>query len=261
MNSPIYYWQGNAAKTKIIREILDSLGSSQTALIFDYGCGTGGDWPAILRDYAYLRLIGYEPNSRSYAAAKERLRPYDAQLYTGDELNRITFEADYIISFSVFEHVYDRIAYLNTAKRHLKADGVFYLSYDDGHFRNLLHLNQPQRWFGDFKAWLHNLLAVPLAKVGHITTFQKRVIRKEVDALIRQMEFEVVQAYYSNMSALKGLYDLIPPERRTAFTQFWLDIEERLNQDFLSEGSITLGDSANLWKVMGIRSLVLKKSS
>lgn len=260
MNSQKLYWLGNSAKTKIISHILGQLSAGQSALVFDYGCGDGGDWPAILQDYPQLKLVGYEPHRVSYLRAKERLKGYAAELYTGDDIKELRFQADYIVSFSVFEHVYDRNAYLQNAYNRLHEHGVFYLSYDDGHFRTLLHLDQPRRWFCELRVWLHNLLAPFLARMGHIATFQQRAIRAEVDRLVQKIGFEVEEVFYSNIASLKGLHSSVPQERSEEFTKLWLELEERLNRDFLCERTEYLGDTSNLWKVMGTRTLVLKKT-
>ncbi len=174
------YWFGNAAKAKIIQEILRDISKREIGnrvLIFDYGCGTGGDWPRVLNDYPSIHLVGYDPNRSAIEVAKTRLQGFSAELLTGDQLQSMPFLADYIVSFSVFEHVYDRLAYLQTAKTHLAEDGIFYLNYDDGHFRNMLDLNAPRAWPVTLRVWLHNLLSSSLAKLGWKAQFQRRVPR------------------------------------------------------------------------------------
>jgi len=247
----ILYWLGNAAKTKIVSEILAQLIDGQETLIFDYGCGTGGAWRTILQDYHHIKLIGYEPNIQNYNIAKERLKNLNAEILTGDELYSKTFKAKFIVSFSVFEHVYYRKHYLQTAKKHLDKDGVFYLNYDDGHFRNVIHLHQPHLWAAELKVWAHNLLAKPLAAMGYVSQYQKRVYRSEVDTLIEQTGLQIIRMFYSNLASLKRLHKQISQEKIEEFSQYWLEIEDRLNEEFLTNGSVVLGDTVNLWQVMG----------
>jgi SAM-dependent methyltransferase len=194
------YWHGNSAKTRIINEILHETGSApdKKVLIFDYGCGTGGDWPAILSDYPQLTLVAYDPSEQSIRTARERLKDRSAELFTGKNLQQLNFKADYIVSFSVLEHVYDRRTYLETAKSLLADDGTFYLNYDDGHFRNFLDLNAPRLWPDEIGVWLHNLLAEPLARLGRVTHFQARVNRRDIDELIAILGFRVIEIFYSN---------------------------------------------------------------
>jgi SAM-dependent methyltransferase len=254
------YWPGNSAKTIVIDEILRRAGDVQNEeiLIFDYGCGGGGDWPAVLTDYPRLHLVGYDPDRKSYQTAGARLKGLKADIFTGNELQTLSFKADFIVSFSVFEHVYDRRRYLQTARKHLAEYGIFFLNYDDGHFRNTLDLNAPGLWPGQLKAWLHNLLAEPLARVGRTHLYQARVNRSRVDKLVSESGFQVVKAFYSNLGLLKGMFKTIPDDRREDFTRLWLDLESELNASFLVESRReTWGDTANLWQFMVSRTLVL----
>ncbi len=80
------YWFGNAAKAKIIQEILRDISKREIGnrvLIFDYGCGTGGDWPRVLNDYPSIHLVGYDPNRSAIEVAKTRLQGFSAELLTG----------------------------------------------------------------------------------------------------------------------------------------------------------------------------------
>lgn len=254
------YWTGNAAKAKVIREILDDprVQAGEDILIFDYGCGTGGDWKTILPQFRNLSVIGYDPSEKSVAIAKEKLKGEKAEFLTDSELNGRAFKADFIVSFSVLEHVYERRHYLQTAKDHLAENGVFYLNYDDGHFRTALDLNAPRTWLTELRVWLHNLLAGILARVGWVAQYQQRVNRSDIDALIAQVGFETTRVFYSNLGSLKGLYKLVSPPKREEFTRIWIAVEDALNEQFLEYGGTRLGDPANLWQFMGTRTLVLR---
>jgi SAM-dependent methyltransferase len=254
------YWLGNSAKTQIINAILHRTNNHQNgkSLIFDYGCGAAGDWPIILSDHSNLTLIGYDPSEQSIQTAKERLKGLNAELFTGDELQKLTFKAHFIVSFSVLEHVYNRHLYLQTAKKHLDENGIFYLNYDDGHFRNFLDLNKPRLWLSQSRGWLNNLLAEAWVRTGNMSHFKKRVNRSDIDTLIAGTGFKVVQVFYSNLTSLKGMYKTIPQDRREDFSRLWLNIEDELNNRFLTESQReTFGDTANLWQFMGSRTLVL----
>jgi len=255
------YWLGNSAKTKIINEVLQKASekANKDILVFDYGCGNGGDWHNILADFANIQLIGYDPYPKSIKEAKERLQGFNVKLLTGNELQELEFKAQFIISFSVFEHVYDRKTYLQTVKKHLANEGTVYLNYDDGHFRNYLDLNRPDLWFSQVWEHIHNFLVHPLAKLGKTAWYQKRVERLVIDQLITELGFKAVDVYYNNLSNLKGLYKTIPIEQRESFTKLWLSVEDELNEKFLIEGQLTsLGDTSNLWQFMGSRTVVLK---
>jgi len=255
-------WLGNAAKAKVISAILAATSGSSSKIIFDYGCGSGGDWPRILSQYRNLHLIGYDPSPKRIEAARTKLVGFNAQLLSRNQLKEQTFKADYVVSFSVLEHVYDRRAYLQTAKKHLHEDGTFYLNYDDGHFRNVLDLTDPSLWAGQISEWMHNLLAGPLARVGRTSGFQERVSRPDMDRLVDQVGFCRIDEFYSNVSSLKNLYKLLPEDKRADYMRLWLTIEDELNAKYLvHKANETMGDSANIWPVMNSRTLVLRHSA
>jgi len=104
-------WFGNAAKMRIVDQIANTPGP---LTVFDYGAGSGAGWAATLAARPDVRLVCYEPSSQ---AAKIRERVPAAEVHTGDEIDRLDLQADFIVSFSVFEHVWDRAAYLGHAKR------------------------------------------------------------------------------------------------------------------------------------------------
>ena len=260
MESGKLYWFGNCAKAKIINEIVQYIQCHPgEVLVFDYGCGNGGDWPNILTDYPQVTLIGYDPSEKSIQVAKSRLKGFNAELFTGSQLNDQQFKAHFIISFSVLEHVYDRRKYLQAARTHLRDDGIFYLNYDDGHFRNYLDLNRPELWRQSLREWLNNIMAHTRAGLGNISSFQARVQRNKIDRLVKESGLEVTSAYYSNLANFKGLYKTIPSADRESFMRFWIEVEDKLNSLFLTEtASAVFGDHANLWQFMTSRTLVLK---
>ena len=256
------YWNGNAAKTKVIDEILSVTevrrAQGEIVTLFEYGCGGAGDWPVILAENKGFRLIGYEPHGPSYEKACSRLRGFDVELYTGNQLAEKTFFADYGVSFSVFEHVYDRMGYLATVKRHLAPGGTFYLNYDDGHFRNFLDLSVPKTWATTLSEFSHNLLAGSLARLGKVGYFQKRVNRADADALVPAAGLVARDSFYSNLGSMKALAKTLPESKRGEFSRLWVELEDALNAKFKVEGPARLGDTLNLWPSMGSRTLVLE---
>lgn len=256
------YWHGNAAKIKIVDAILsrtaDARAAGETVLIFEYGCGGGGDWPTILSENKGFRVIGYEPHGPSYQRALKRLGDLPMTVFTGDELRGQSFSADYIVSFSVFEHVYDRAGYLATAKRLLARDGTFYLNYDDGHFRNLLDLGARSTWGSSLSEFAHNLLAPFLARVGKVGYYQRRVPRALADRLAREAGFRVEGAFYSNLGSFKAIAKTLPADKQEAFSRLWMEVEDTLNKEFSVERDAHLGDTMNLWRSMASRTLILR---
>ena len=255
-----HYWQGNAAKVRVISDLLYRA-SGRQVVVFDYGCGGAGDWPQILADNPNLRLYGYEPHLPSFSIAVDRLKGSKAEIFTADSIKSLSIKADYIVSFSVFEHVFDRRSFLAHASRLLATDGLFYLNYDDGHFRNLIDLAEPSTWWGALRVRLHNLLAEPLASLGKVSSFQQRVIAQDVDQLIVDAGFVTTDCEYHNFYGFKELFKVIDPKLQAEFSRFWLDIELELNSRFRSElASGKKGDRINLWSQMVSRTMWLRHS-
>ena len=250
-----YYWYGNVAKSRAILEIVSQ--SDRKLLVFDYGCGGGGDWPAILRDFPNISLVGYEPDAALFRRAKDALAGTGATLYTGAAIETLAIQANYVVSFSVFEHVFDRRAYLQHARRCLAPKGTFYLNYDDGHFRNLLDLNDPSQWKRVLRVWIHNRLAKVLPH-RLLDKYQSRVRRQDADRMVAEAGFMIMDERYENLESMKALIKTVRPEKYDSFTSLWLDLERQLNEHFLCNGPEKHGDTANLWHYMGTRTLVLQ---
>lgn len=240
--------------------IAEILRNNTPCRIFDYGCGDGGYWPQILQDYPQIQWWGFEPQTQRRQQAQKRLAGLSAQVVGWEELQNIQINADFIVSFSVLEHVYDRRQYLAMAQKQLAPQGIFYLNYDDGHFRPLLDLSQPKTWPATLKVAFHNLIAPLLARLGYLAPFQQRVIQTEIDHLVQELGWQVERVFYSNLECLKSFIKTLPDEEKSAFTQVWVEMETTLNRQFAHTGAINLGDASNLWSVMPSRTLVLTHS-
>lgn len=253
------YWLGNAAKSRVIADILASKSGTGPVTVFDYGCGDGGDWPAILADHPWLRLVGYEPYGPSCQKARERLRDYSADILGGQDVDTLAVKADYIVSFSVFEHVVDRTGFLHHAKRILAPDGVFYLNYDDGHFRNLLDVSRPATWLPALRAWGRTMVSRPFAAFGFSSHYQQRVDATEADALVAESGFRIERVDYHNLVCLKDLAKAMPDDLQQSYAQWWLDAEKYLNEHFhVRLPEKRYDDNSNLWQQMLSRTLCLR---
>ena len=256
------YWLGNVAKTSVVDQMLSSLQINGPLVIFDYGCGDGGDWPHILRQYPHIKLIGYEPDSRSSQSAQRRLDGHNAEIHTGDAITSLQFRADFIVSFSVFEHVYGRTEFLIHAKRLLADEGTFFLNYDDGHFRYVVDLARPSTWGVPLREWLRSTISPPMAALGITRRYQRRVIADEVDLLIATAGFSIQHVAYHNLACLKQLFKTIHPHQREVFVRHWLEAELALNGDCAANLTGPLyGDRVNLWQHMPTRTLCLRHRS
>jgi SAM-dependent methyltransferase len=253
------YWVGNIAKTRIIDDILAAHPASAPMTIFDYGCGDGGDWNRILSDYAHIRLVGYEPHEPSAARSRASLRGLSAEIFTADTIQTLALAADYIVSFSVFEHVVDRRQFLAHAKRLLAPAGVFYLNYDDGHFRNRLDVAQIDTWLPALRSFARTLASGPAAAMGRPSKYQRRVAASKADSLVVEAGFCIERSDYHNLIDLKELAKTMPEDQREAYARWWLAAELELNARFRFDlARPRYGDTANLWQQMVTRTLTLR---
>jgi SAM-dependent methyltransferase len=256
------YWLGNVAKTRIVLELLEQSFGTKRVTIFDYGCGDGGDWPRILRDHPHLHLVAFEPGADSYGKAVKRLAGCSAEILTGDAMSTLNIRADYIVSFSVFEHVVDSDLFLRNAKRVLAPWGCFYLNYDDGHFRNVMDLAEPATWLPALRARLRTLISPWLAGIGWEAGYQQRFSAAVADRLVFEHGFVIERVDYHNLLSLKELAKVIPDGQRELFSHWWLDVELALNRQFCHRlDGERFGDHVNLSRQMVSRTLCLRHPS
>jgi hypothetical protein len=155
------------------------------------------------------------------------------------------------VSFSVFEHVVDRKQYLEHAKRNLSREGIFFLNYDDGHFRNFLDLADPNTWGEAVRSFIRTAISRPLAAMGYKSRFQSRVLAIDADLLVANAGFKIVGKDFHNLNCLKDISKSIRPDQDQEFASWWLDTELVLNRRFRFELSeAKYGDSVNLWRHM-----------
>src|SRR5215210_3290186 len=94
---------GNIEKYRISRQLLSCPEESK---ILDFGAGTGSDWPEFMRRRPDLKFYFFEPNSRSRRVLERRVQDSGALVLRS--MHDCPKEMDYVLSFSVFEHVFDR---------------------------------------------------------------------------------------------------------------------------------------------------------
>lgn len=256
-----YYWTNNIAKTRICDQILRLLEERGELVVYDFGAGRGGAWPDILRRFPTLRLVCYEPSDDSRAHLKQALAGLNAEVHGGDaDAVSVSVSADVVVSFSVLEHVMDREGYLRRAARALKPDGVFYLNYDDGHFRPRLDFDLPGTWAANIKEAVRNAGASLWPRIGKIRLYQKRVNRDDIDALVRRCGFQIADSRYENISCLKDLSKSIPEAEKAGFAAWWLQAETELNERYNPQGTTHRGDTSALWRVAVSRTLALRRA-
>jgi hypothetical protein len=146
---------------------------------------------------------------------------------------------------------------LRTAFEALRNDGIFYLNYDDGHFRKKLHLSSPRDWGVELLEHAQNLLAPLLPKVGLIRFYQASVRHEVVTRFVEDTGFRIIEERYENLENFKQFIKSVEPRKRQAFVRFWIRTEDRLNRSFSNRPE---RGYANLWKVCGSVTLKLRKA-
>lgn len=264
MNNPdrkTDFWLGNAAKYRIIREILSNLDDREVKIL-DYGCGQLADWPEILMLYPSIKLYAFEPNKDSLDTGLQKFTDNKniIPVRAIDELKSYENHFDVIVSFSVFEHLQNKEDYLKTAYKTLKEGGVFHLNYDDGHFRNFIDLNDRSNWRNVWGEWKRNFKSKLFNRRKFQADFQKRVPRNWADQAITKAGYAILETRYENISSFKDLSKTIPDQQKSDFAKFWIETERALNDSFLHEQETPYWeDTANLWRIMGSRTLKLKE--
>lgn len=210
---------GNTAKLYCLEWIAARAATTTNPLhILDLGCGDGRNFVELLARYPHVRYTGVEPSPVACARARVLLAPHamrivEAFAYDIDQLVEGPF--DIVVSFSVLEHVYQRLRYLATARRLLKPDGRLLINYDSGHFTS-----QRER--------LANLLTPLLARLGIERDYQSFVREADFARMLRQVGF-VVEDRKAFNTPLKPILPLVPHAQQDAVMQAWLAFELQLN--------------------------------
>jgi SAM-dependent methyltransferase len=214
---------GNAAKLYCMNWIADYASQHQQPItLLDLGCGTALNFVALLQEFPYVEFVGIEPSASECAKARENLKGLKATVIHGYAYEAIHAQLPYphydlVTSFSVFEHVYERLAYLQFIHSCLKPNGYCLMNYDAGHFHSTYWKEHVKTWVG---GWL--------ARMGNQSYFQAFVKETDFQQWAVQANLSIQEAKMFN-TALKGVYHRIPVQQREAYMQRWLELENWLN--------------------------------
>jgi trans-aconitate methyltransferase len=208
---------GNAAKLYCLRLLDDAIAKThETFRIVDLGCGDGRNFVELLRRHPGVEYVGVDPARR----AVERAR----QLLPGAEIHNMPayearFEpADAVVSFSVLEHVADRLRYLKAVHANLAPQGRAYVNYDSGHFGADATPGERAK----------AAVARVLAGLGNESRYRARVRSEEFASLLASASLRVVDDKSFN-TELKLTYRAVPEAQHDVFMDRWLEFELALN--------------------------------
>lgn len=214
--------EGNTAKLYCLNWIDRRAVTKPDLTILDLGCGQARNFVKLLQTHPQMRYVGIEPSPTDCEAARRNLAGLNATIHNGyayDVFGKLVQEPfDLVVSFSVMEHVYRRVAYLQSVKNCLKPDGYALINYDAGHFVGQLNLRER----------LKNIIGPLLARFGQERYYQSFVREADFQAMVKQVGLKVAEARSFN-THLKGVYKHVPADRRTDFMRRWLELETWLN--------------------------------
>jgi hypothetical protein len=170
----------------------------------------------LLRRRPNVRYLGVEPLR---AAADEARRKLPGVEIINEPAYGVRVEpAHAVASFSVLEHVVDRLRYLEAARANLRSDGRVYLNYDSGHFVADADLRERAK----------ALASRVLARMGSESRYRARVGEEEFRGLVQGCGLRVVDDKVFNTD-VKRLFPLVDEEGREGFMERWLAFELGLN--------------------------------
>ncbi|MCU0515225.1 MAG: class I SAM-dependent methyltransferase [Anaerolineae bacterium] len=235
LNEPLLT-TGNTAKLYCLNWIA-ARAQAGPLTILDLGCGDARNFEALLRRYPAVQYVGIEPSAAACEQARRRLAGLPATIVEGyayaairERLPRPAY--DVVVSFSVFEHVYRRLAYLQLIRACLGPGGHALINYDCGHFRSTY-----------WKERLKNIVGPLLARLGQEGYYQAFVREADFRQMVAQAGLHIVEAQSFN-TPLKGVYKHIPEAQRAAYMQRWLALEAWLNE---SAGIVYDDSLAGTW--------------
>lgn len=212
---------GNTAKLYCLNWIELFIEKNPDAKILDLGCGTGLNFVKLLQMNPDVHYTGIEPDKNSFVQAKKNLMEFNSHLINSDAYyvdESLNHSFDIVVSFSVLEHVYKRLNYLNTAKICLKPDGYFLINYDSGHF------------FTSNKFKDGRIVYKIFAFMGNERSYQSFVKEKTFIEIIKDLGFNIIDSKFFNMNKFKHVYKIMSESHIDEYMKRWLEFELWLNE-------------------------------
>ena len=229
-----------------------------TDSVTDLGGGKGDRWVSVLSKFPNLNLTFFEPDKTELGIAKAKIKGKNVIFF--DSTKNIENESqDLVYSFAVLEHVWDKQMFFNEIARILKKDGVSYISYDDGHFRNYLYRDK------SYSFQCRNFIKTKLHKFWQLmrwySKYQYPVNPEELLTIVNSVKLSIIDDYYSSIDNFKNFkvsekLDLFRENSGTVY-----DLEKELNIEYQKHFTLNqrIGMHGPLWKVMGTRTIKVKR--
>lgn len=221
---------GNAAKVYCLKQLEPLAATGRPITLLDMGCGTAKNFTAFLDRHPNVRYVGIDPHGPSIKEARRVLANRNAELHHGRaEAFALQDGADAIVSFSVFEHVVNRHAYLAAVRRNLKPSGVAFINYDAGHFTTESTTSQHQTAMRAARQavaqFFRNFLA---ERLGRDVYYQRFVTETSFIQDCALAGLRITESLSFN-TALKLAFRHVKESARAEYMQRWFDLELWLN--------------------------------
>lgn len=227
------YSNNNTAKEYVLRRVSSSINQDKNRSILDFACGTCLIWKSFLEKYPQTNFGGFDFNYESIQIAKKNFPNYKNSIITFDGQKELPFDNqfDIITTFSSLEHVLDKRSFLKNIKKLLKPDGIAYLNYDFGHFRN-----------SSIRTDIYNYISQMLAKLGVTEKyFTKKVLLPEIKNIFKNLDLEIIDIKYFNVSELKKIHKVVnDPKLLDNWYEYELSLNLHPNKDFLEANFLSI---------------------
>ena len=225
--------------------------------VTDLGGGKGNRWVSMLSKFPNLNLTFFEPDKTELEIAKTKIKGNNI-IFLSDTKNIKNKSQDIVYSFAVLEHVWDKKTFFNEIARILKKNGVAYISYDNGHFRNYLYRNRS--YLFQFRNFLKTKLHKLWISLSLYSKYQYPVNPADLSIILNSTGLRIVDEYYSSLDnfdkfKVNQKSDLFRENSPTIY-----NLEKALNVEYQKEFTLTQrsGMHGPLWNVMVTRNIKIK---
>jgi hypothetical protein len=259
MSEESLYWYGNVAKFEIANQIKSIAHSTDRELVVvDLGAGRGGDWDLLAAECPNVRICLWEPHGPTSKYLEGRFNGTGIEIHR--ELESLQGIADIGTSLSVLEHVDKKISHFQNASNILKKDGIFFMNFDDGHFRysstNIFSLREYRLPLAE--AWRTTLSGYS-KKLLPTNRFQKKVSLSEFLRCIDESDLELISMRFRHLAEIKGVSKKVgKPDSQLQFMRNWLDFETRAENAIAKSNQSSSIETC--WELFATRTAVLKKA-
>lgn len=224
------------------------------AEVLDLGCGDASYWVHILASNPSMKLHLFEPDKKVLDKAKGTLEG-GSVTFTSDLNSLANKEFDVITCFAVLEHVFNLNDFVKNLSLLLAKNGVAYINYDDGHFRNHLYQNKSTAFRMRNKVKTHLSFLWRILK--WYSKYQKPVSASELSKYIEQNNLVVLSESYHSLDSIEVISGILDEKTRIKIFPLLVEIEVILNSNIEKDTKPTLRGHSSLFMCFNSRTLVL----